>query len=58
MVAVLNDGSAGHHRVQCFLKQPVILKKVTRWSDSLPWEKVSVASAKEIVLLKSTGDFE
>lgn len=59
MVAVLSDGSAGYHRVQCLKNQLLKKKKrVTRWSDSLPWEKVSVASAKEMVLLKSTGNFE
>lgn len=33
-------------------------KKVNRSTNNLRWEKVNMAFAKEMVLLKSTGVFE
>lgn len=58
-IAVLKDSSAGYWSSMPFLKiNSKKKKKVNRSTNNLRWEKVNMAFAKEMVLLKSTGVFE
>lgn len=58
-VAVLKDSSAGYQSSMPFLKiNSKKKKKVSRSANNLWWEKVNMAFAKEMVLLKSAGVFE